>query len=122
MAIHCIKCLVLLGLAVTVLAPAQSKPAPPTDRLPDAYQIYSLIMPGQVFTDMDSGQPWAIANTTVSEDDMNPKLAPEATLQPPARQSARLPRSGGRLQPAQEGTPSIDPPVQALPALRVVAA
>ena len=40
-------------------------------------------MPGQVFTDMDSGQPWAISDTTVNEDDMNPKLAPEATLQPP---------------------------------------
>jgi hypothetical protein len=70
------------------LACAQAKPAAPTppDRLPDAYQIYSLLMPGQVFTDMDSGQnqPWAISDTTVNEDDMNPKLAPEATLQPPA--------------------------------------
>jgi hypothetical protein len=40
-------------------------------------------MPGQVFTDMDSGQPWAISDTTVNEDDVNPRLAPEATLQPP---------------------------------------
>jgi hypothetical protein len=37
-----------------------------------------------VFTDMDSGGPWAIADTTVNEDDMNPKLAPDAFLQPPA--------------------------------------
>jgi hypothetical protein len=80
--------LILCCLAAsTALAFAQAKPAPtPPDRLPDAYQIYSLVMPGQVFTDMDSGQdqPWAISDTTVNEDDMNPKLAPEATLQPPA--------------------------------------
>jgi hypothetical protein len=80
--------LCLAATASTALAPAQTKAAPPTppDRLPDAYAIYSLIMPGQVFTDMDSGQgqPWAISGTTVNEDDMDPKLAPEAVLQPPA--------------------------------------
>jgi hypothetical protein len=76
--------LVLLCVASTPLALAQTKPAPiAPDRLPDSYQIYSLLMPGQVFTDMDSGQPWAISGTTINEDDMNPKLAPEATLQPP---------------------------------------
>jgi hypothetical protein len=77
---------VLLCLASASLALAQAKPAPVVpDRLPDSYQIYSLVMPGQVFTDMDSGhnQPWAISDTTINEDDMNPKLAPEATLQPP---------------------------------------
>jgi hypothetical protein len=72
----------------TTIAAGQNKPASTTaspDRLPDSYAIYSLIMPGQVFIDMDSGQnqPWAISATTVNEDDMNPKLAPEATLQPP---------------------------------------
>jgi hypothetical protein len=86
--------LALLWFAVaasTALSPAQTKPPPASapvapDRLPDSYQIYSLLMPGQVFTDMDSGrnQPWAISATTVNEDDMNPKLAPEATLQPPS--------------------------------------
>ena len=77
--------LVLFSVVSTQLALAQTKPAPVLpDRLPDSYQIYSLLMPGQVFTDMDSGQPWAISNTTINEDDMNPKLAPEATLQPPA--------------------------------------
>jgi hypothetical protein len=73
--------------ACAALALAQTKPAqPPTppDRLPDSYQIYSLLMPGQVFTDMDQNQPWAISDTTINEDDMDPKLAPEATLQPPA--------------------------------------
>jgi hypothetical protein len=87
MAIQSMKRLVLLGLAITTstaLIPAQTRNAPPSDRRPDSYQIYSLIMPGQVFTDMDSGGPWAIADTTVNEDDMNPKLAPEAFLQPPA--------------------------------------
>jgi hypothetical protein len=77
----------VLGLAVTTstaLIPAQTKNAAPSDRRPDSFQIYSLIMPGQVFTDMDAGGPWAIADTTVNEDDMNPKLAPEAFLQPPA--------------------------------------
>ena len=77
---------VLFCVASTSLAWAQAKPAPAVpDRLPDTYQIYSLLMPGQVFTDMDSGhnQPWAISDTTINEDDMNPKLAPEATLQPP---------------------------------------
>ncbi len=83
--------LMLLGLtavASTALALAQAKPAAPAppDRLPDTYMIYSLLMPGQVFTDMDSGQeqPWAISDTTVNEDDINPKLAPDATLQPPS--------------------------------------
>jgi hypothetical protein len=66
---------------------AQAKPATaPTapDRMPDTYMIYSLLMPGQVFQDMDAGQPWAISNTTVNEDDMDPKLAPNAALQPPS--------------------------------------
>lgn len=88
--------LVLLWLAVmAATAFAQTKPAPAVpDRLPDAYQIYSLLMPGQVFTDMDSGQnqPWAISAITVNEDDINPKLAPDATLQPPT-DSARSARN-----------------------------
>ena len=53
----------LLGFVAVgsaALAQAQAKPAtPPTvpDRLPDTYMIYSLVMPGQVFQDMDAGQP-----------------------------------------------------------------
>jgi hypothetical protein len=90
MAITRVRYLGLLYLAVatsSALAPAQAKTAQPPiapDRQPDSYMIYSLLMPGQVFTDMDSGQPWAISDTTVNEDDINPKLAPEATLQPPS--------------------------------------
>jgi hypothetical protein len=78
-----------LAVAIaTTTAAGQNKPAAPTtstDRLPDTYAIYSMIMPGQVFKDMDSGQnqAWAISATTVNEDDMDPKLAPDATLQPP---------------------------------------
>jgi hypothetical protein len=83
--------LVLLCLAIagsTALASAQTKPAGSAvspDRMPDSYLIYAMLMPGQLFEDMGSGasQAWAISGTTVNEDDMDPKLAPEATLQPP---------------------------------------
>ncbi len=86
-----VKNLVLLSLAIagaTVVASAQTKPAAGAvspDRLPDSYLIYAMLMPGQLFEDMGSGesQAWAIGGTTVNEEDMDPKLAPEATLQPP---------------------------------------
>ena len=81
---------ILLSLAMagsTALASAQAKPAAPVapDRLPDSYLIYAMLMPGQLFEDMGSGesQAWAIGRSTVNEDDMDPKLAPDATLQPP---------------------------------------
>jgi hypothetical protein len=79
-------CLAIAG--ATALASAQTKPAGTAvapDRLPDSYLIYAMLMPGQLFEDMGSGQSqaWAISGTTVNEDDMDPKLAPEATLQPP---------------------------------------
>jgi hypothetical protein len=79
-------CLAIAGS--TALASAQTKPAAAAvapDRLPDSYLIYAMLMPGQLFEDMGSGQSqaWAISGTTVNEDDMDPKLAPEATLQPP---------------------------------------
>jgi hypothetical protein len=83
--------LILLCLAIAgsaTLVSAQTKPAGTaiaSDRLPDSYLIYAMLMPGQLFEDMGSGQSqaWAISATTVNEDDMDPKLAPEATLQPP---------------------------------------
>jgi hypothetical protein len=82
--------LILVCLAITgstSLASGQTKPAAPVapDRLPDSYLIYAMIMPGQLFEDMGSGQSqvWAIGKSTVNEDDMDPKLAPDATLQPP---------------------------------------
>jgi hypothetical protein len=77
-------CLSLATAASTAWAQAKpDRPSIPTDRSGDTYLIYSMLMPGQVFKDMDSGQPWAISDTTVNEDDLNPRLAPEATLQPP---------------------------------------
>jgi hypothetical protein len=78
--------LLAVTLAATTAVPQTKPVVPPPDRLPDSYQIYSLLMPGQVFSDMDSGQgkPWAISGITVNEDDLDPKLAPEATLQPPS--------------------------------------
>jgi hypothetical protein len=83
--------LVMLCVAVAgsaALVSAQTKPAGTAiapDRLPDSYLIYAMLMPGQLFEDMGSGQSqaWAISGTTINEDDMDPKLAPEATLQPP---------------------------------------
>src|SRR5258708_30919962 len=83
-----VKNLVVLCLAIaTALASAQTKPATPVapDRLPDSYLIYAMLMPGQLFEDMGSGQSqaWAIGRSTVNDDDMGPKLAPDATLQPP---------------------------------------
>jgi hypothetical protein len=81
-----VLCLAIAG--ATVLASAQTKPAAvagSSDRMPDSYLIYAMLMPGQLFEEMGSGesQAWAISGTTVNEDDMDPKLAPEATLQPP---------------------------------------
>jgi len=57
-----------------------------TDRLEDVYAIYSVLMPGTVFTNLGpvQNQRWAIADTTISIDDMNPALAPDATLKAPA--------------------------------------
>ncbi|MGB8537358.1 MAG: hypothetical protein WCD57_13135 [Acidobacteriaceae bacterium] len=82
--------LVLLCLAIagsTALASGQTEPAAPVapDRLPDSYLIYAMLMPGQLFEALGSGtsQAWAIARSTVNEDDIDPKLAPDATLQPP---------------------------------------
>jgi hypothetical protein len=77
---------ICLAVAASAVVAGQDKPPHPpipSERLADSYQIYSLLMPGQVFTDMDSGQSWAISDTTVNYDDMDPKLAPDATLQAP---------------------------------------
>jgi hypothetical protein len=67
---------------------AQSDPAhpiQPTGRQQDVYAIYSLLMPGAVFANLgsDKNQSWAIADTTVNSDDIDPALAPEAALKPP---------------------------------------
>ena len=56
-----------------------------TEQQKDVYAIYSLLMPGAVLANLGSSQNqrWAIADTTVNADDINPALAPEAALKPP---------------------------------------
>lgn len=77
--------MLLCGSALMPLLSQQpAKSAPVPDRMPDSYAIYSLLLPGQGFVDMDNGGPWAISASTINEDDMDPKLAPDAELQPPA--------------------------------------
>lgn len=51
----------------------------------DIYAIYSQLMPGAVLANLgpSKNQRWAIADTTVNIDDMNPKLSPDAALKPP---------------------------------------
>jgi hypothetical protein len=97
------------GLMPLLLAMAAA-PAPPhpDSRVQDSYAIYSLLLPGQLWQNMDSSrtQTWAIAGTTVSAADIDPALAPEAALKAPpdhpqwfqgavqdynARKSRRLP-------------------------------
>jgi|HubBroStandDraft_5_1064220.scaffolds.fasta_scaffold59837_2 hypothetical protein len=55
------------------------------ERQQDVYAIYSLLMPGAVLANLGSSQnqSWAIADTTVNAEDINPALAPEAALKPP---------------------------------------
>lgn len=78
-----------LTLLLTGFALAQPNPGNPvhttTDRQRDVYAIYSMLVPGAVFTNLGSSQNqrWAIADTTVNLDDMNPALAPDAALQAP---------------------------------------
>jgi hypothetical protein len=57
----------------------------PLERRADSYAIYSLLMPGAIFTRMDSTQnrQWAIAQMTINAEDISPALAPEAALKPP---------------------------------------
>lgn len=56
-----------------------------TARQQDVYAIYSMLMPGAVLTNLGSSQNqrWAIADTTVNDQDLNPALAPEAALKAP---------------------------------------
>lgn len=82
--------LVFAGCALAQPAPSSASRAPidPAhldDLHQDIYAIYSLLMPGAVFTNLGPAQNehWAIADTTISIDDMNPALAPDAALKPP---------------------------------------
>lgn len=59
-------------------------PMPP-DRAADSYAIYSMLMPGEPFTQMPPEQRtrWAIADVTVNINDMNPAISPQGQLKPP---------------------------------------
>jgi hypothetical protein len=75
----------MLLIAPLVAQPAfAAKPMPP-ERAGDSYAIYSLLMPGQPFSIMPPEQTrwWAVADTTISIDDMNPAIPPEAQLKAP---------------------------------------
>lgn len=72
--------------------PTQSRSSPESakehadiERSPDAYAIYSLLVPGEALAKMapSLNQRWAIAAMTVNASDISPALAPEAALQPP---------------------------------------
>jgi hypothetical protein len=87
--------MVLRGLIAAVIVtlaefvPAKPDADPPaqlTGRLQDVYAIYSALMPGAVFTNLgpSQNQRWAIADTTINIDDMNPALAPDAALKAPS--------------------------------------
>jgi hypothetical protein len=81
----------LIATAVVIFAGlgfAQSDSNSPihlTERQQDVYAIYSMLMPGAVLANLGSSQNqrWAIADTTVNAEDINPALAPEAALKPP---------------------------------------
>ncbi len=62
-----------------------AKEQPDIERSRDAYEIYSLLVPGEALAKMapSLNQRWAIAAMTVSASDISPALAPEAALKPP---------------------------------------
>jgi len=72
--------------------PHPSRSIEPTGRQRDIYAIYSLLMPGTVFSNMgsDQNQRWAIADTTINATDINPALAPEAALKAPPEHPRRF--------------------------------
>lgn len=88
-------CLLLIGTAAVTRPSAASRPQQytpaagnhvPHDLAADTYAIYSLLMPGEPFSKMQSGSGarWAIAAETVNFDDMNPRIDPRGALKPPA--------------------------------------
>ncbi|MFT4112776.1 hypothetical protein [Silvibacterium sp.] len=57
----------------------------PLERAVDTYAIYSLLLPGEPFRSLppDQVKQWAIADTTVAIDDMNPAIPPDGELKAP---------------------------------------
>lgn len=85
-------CAIALLLALATSATAQlrqpaSSPPIESNRASDSYAIYSLLISGGVTgnrsPERDHGHPMAIADTTISADDMNPATEPDSELKPP---------------------------------------
>ncbi len=78
----------LLGTATGVCQPQQKQDAVAVAaaRSADSYAIYSLLLNEQPFDALPPGQTsqLAIADTTVNIRDMDPAIAPDSALQPPA--------------------------------------
>lgn len=57
----------------------------PKDRAADAYAIYSLLMPGKLFQGNvnDNAGRWALAEKTITFEEMNPRIDPRGALKPP---------------------------------------
>ncbi len=51
----------------------------------DTYAIYSLLMPGKLFQQMSNAKTsrWAIAEKTITFNEMNPRIDPRGALKPP---------------------------------------
>lgn len=92
-------CKIRFAAALWVIAPlliaAQSSspkaPLPmPPERAADSYAIYSVLMPGTPFDNLppDQAKQWAIADSTVNIDDMNPAVPPDGQLQTPPDNTA----------------------------------
>jgi hypothetical protein len=84
------NCAMAFLLIVTRGSFAQSPPQPPpslpviSNHASDAYAIYSLLVPHTTRANSSSSQRVAIADTTVSIDDMQTATGPESELQPPS--------------------------------------
>ena len=77
--------LLAAGCVAQSLSPANPQPVI-TSHASDSYAIYSLLISGGVAGTQSPGREqhqMAIADTTVSSDDMNPATEPDSELQPP---------------------------------------
>lgn len=66
-------------------APPKNHHGIPRERSQDSYAIYSLLMPGKLFEHLrgESASRWAIAQKTITFDQMDPRIDPRGALQPP---------------------------------------
>ena len=85
-AVAVVLTLAAMPAARPLFGQAQNAIPMPADRAQDSYLIYSMLLPGEPFTQMnpEQAQRWAIAEITVNYDDMNPRIDPRGQLQAPA--------------------------------------